>query len=503
MQARLPRRLASATAITLAALVIPATAQAHLGARRGAGLAVGATRIRHIIEIMIENHTFDSLFGHFPGADGIPAGTTLPNPHAGGPPVHPVLATPNEGDVYGGIDNSRATELSAMDYQRGTGYLMDRYTVIPQDGLAAITGFGPAFDPDQQYLARHYELADQNFQPTVAPTQPNVMMALNGTDHGWPYNTPPPSRPWHSIFDELTAHNLSWKIYYALPPAVLSGTLWDQIIPPEHAADLTTGTRFFTDLATGHLPDFSFVRPGVDYSTEPPEDVGQADAWIGQLVGAVARSRYWDSSAIFITWDEGGGFWDHVPPPPGTGYGTRTPMIIVSPWARHQVFSQRTTNVSILSFVQHLWDLPPLTRLNARQNDLAGAFSFNQAPLRAPRVPDDPAATIGFHGTGGIVTDIKVTAPGHALGMGVDAETRGLTVDSAVSGTVRLTVTPPPGVPAPAGVPASVTLADGTCSFTATFARAGFYRIAATGPGGIPGWVTVDVGTGPDTAPPQ
>jgi hypothetical protein len=65
---------------------------------------------------------------------------------------------------------------------------MDHYTVFPQDGMSAITEFGPQFDPNEQYLASSFELADHNFQPVIAPTEPNVMTALNGTDHGWVYN---------------------------------------------------------------------------------------------------------------------------------------------------------------------------------------------------------------------------------------------------------------------------------------------------------------------------
>ena len=126
---------------------------------------------------MIENHSFDNLFGNFPGADGIPANTSLLNPNAyfdSAPNVQPVWATANEGDVNGEINNSTVAEQMAMDYQPGQGYLMDHYTVFPQDGMAAITEFGPQFDPDQQYLASAYELADHNFQPVIAPTQPNV-----------------------------------------------------------------------------------------------------------------------------------------------------------------------------------------------------------------------------------------------------------------------------------------------------------------------------------------
>jgi len=462
--------------------------------------------VSHVIEIMIENHSFDSLFGSFAGADGIPANTSLLNPNAyfdSAPDVHPVWAGGNEGDVTGTVNNSTVGEQMAMDDQPGRGYLMDHYTVFPQDGMASITEFGPQFDPDEQYLASAYELADHNFQPVIAPTQPNVLTALNGTDHGWVYNNlqPGPTPPWNSIFDELTVHGRSWKIYYALPPSALTGTIWPQLLPPGHAADLTTGSAFFADLASGSLPSFSFVRPGVDYSTEPPEDVGQGDTWIGQLVNAVAHSRYWDSTAIFVTYDESGGFWDHVAPPVAARYGARTPMIIVSPYARRGVYHQQSTNVSILSFMQKLWGLPALTPLNARQNNLFSAFDFGQAPLAPPAVPVAPSDTIGFHGPGGILTDVGVTSPGRSVTIKLAAETGGLELDPAVNGSVALTLTPPPGATAPSSFPASVVLSGGQASITVSFPAAGYWRIGASGPGGSKGWVTVDVGVTPDTAP--
>jgi phospholipase C len=467
-----------------------------------ASAGIVGSPVKHVIEVMIENHTFDNLFGRFPGADGIPANASFPNPSgASAPDVSPVWATANEGDVLGEIDNSRAAEQTAMDDEPGRGYQMDRYTAVPQDGMSAVTEFGPSFDPDEQYLASAYELADHNFQPVIGPTQPNVLTALTGTDHGWDSSDPEPAQPWNSIFDELTAHGRTWKIYYALPTSVLSGTIWEQIIPSGHTADLTSADRFFTDLAGAGLPDFSFVRPGVGYSSEPPEDIEQADAWIGQLVDAGARSRYWNSTAIFVTYDEGGGFWDHLAPSYASGYGTRTPMIIVSPYARRGVFHQQITNVSILSFMQALWGLPPLTTLNARQNNLLSAFDFRQAPLPAPTPPVAPPVTIGFHGTGGLLTELGPTHSHTSVIINLQAETGGLSPDSTVTGPVQLTLTPPPGVSAPSTFPASTTLVNGQADITVKFATSGYYRIKASGPDGSLGWVTVDVGVNPDTAP--
>jgi phospholipase C len=499
-------RLLAAGIASLTAVITAVSVALTAGASGAA--ATPDSPIKHVIEVMLENHTFDNLFGQFPGADGIPPGTTMLNPSAASssaPDVHPVFATPNEGDVMNALNNGRGQEQMVMDYQPGKGYQMDHFTLLPADSMASITEFGPQFDPNQQYLAQHYELADHNFQPFIAPTMPNVVAALNATAHGWYYNNlnPNDTQPWNSIFDEMTTAGRSWKIYYSLPLSVLNGTLWQKIVPADRLQDITTGDQFFTDIANGDLPDFSFIRPGVNYSGEAEEDLGNPDAWIGQLVSAVAHSQYWSSTAIFVSYDEGGGFWDHAAPSAASGYGTRTPLTIISPYARPGVYHHQTTNISILSFMQKMWGLAPLTPLNKKQNDLMSAFNFDQTPLPAPNMPVAPPDTLGFHAPGGILTNIAEPAPGKPVSINLEAETPGLSLDSVQNGTVQLSYTPPPGVTAPAGNPATVTMSGGQANFTLTFPTAGYYRVAATGPNGIMGWATVDVGTTPATAPPQ
>ncbi|MBO0870934.1 MAG: hypothetical protein J2P15_20465, partial [Micromonosporaceae bacterium] len=186
-----------------------------------------------------------------------------------------------------------------------------------------------------------------------------------------------------------------------------------------------------------------------------------------------------------------------------SGYGTRTPLTIVSPYARPGVYHKETTNVSILAFMQKLWGLAPLTPLNKRQNDLMSAFDFDQAPLPAPVMPVAGPHALAFHNPGNILSNIAEPAPGKPVSIGLMAETPGLSLDPAVNGTVQLSITPPPGVPLPTGNPTSVTLTGGQVNFTLTFPTAGYYRVAATGPDGSLGWATVDVGTTPATAPPQ
>ena len=457
--------------------------------------------IRHVIEVMLENHTFDDLFDGFPGADGIPAGTTLPGPGDPSRRVAPLLAPENEGDVQGGLNNSRAAELEMMDPRPGGGYRMDGYTRYPGEGLSSITVFSPSTDPDLQYLARSYELADHNFQPAIAPTLPNVLYGLAATSEGHLTNSVPATGSWRTIFDELEAAHRSWRIYAGVPLSVFRGTVWDRLVPPGSTGGLATTSRFLADLADGELPDFSFVRPGVGYSEEPPEDLGEGDAWLGQLVEAVARSRYWSSTALFVTYDEGGGFYDHLSPPavPGSyGYGTRTPLLIVSPWVRGHLYHQVTTNLSVLAFVQHLFGLPALDRLNAEQDDLARAFDFARRPLAPPRPPVAPPATIGFYGPS-VLADVAAGAPGRPLAVELRENSPGLALEPGVSGPVTLALVPPAGVPVPPGFPTSARLVDGRADLRLTFESPGYYRLEATGPGGALGWVTLDVGVSADT----
>jgi phospholipase C len=379
-----------------------------------------------------------------------------------------------------------------MDYRPGKGYLMDGYTK-PPFSMSAVTTFGPRFAPGLHYLARHYEFATRNYQPAIGPTAPNLAMAVTGAAYGWYFNGPAPHHVrWRSIFDEMTAHGRTWKIYLALPRWAHGRKGWYKLVPPGHRRGVATASRFYTDLAKGHLPDFSFVRPAPGYSEEPRADIGEGDLWLSQLVAAVAQSRYWRSTAIFVTYDEGGGFADHIPPPEKPGYGTRTPMVIVSPYARRGTFRSRCTNVSILSFMQHLWRMPPLTSLNFHQNDLLEAFDFRQRPLRPPAMPLSPRDTIGFHASN-LVNQVYTPRPHRPLHIQLDAETAGLRRDFKFSGRVRLKVFRPHGAGSLRHFPASVWLRGGRALITVRFPIPGYYRVRARGPRGSLGWVTVVV----------
>jgi hypothetical protein len=175
-----------------------------------------------------------------------------------------------------------------------------------------------------------------------------------------------------------------------------------------------------------------------------------------------------------------------------TAYGTRTPMVIVSPWARRGAYTRRTTNISILSFMQHLWGMPPLNALNAQQNDLAGAFDFRQRPLPRPSLPVAPSATIGFHGAS-LASEVRTVHPHHWLRIYLDAETTGLSLSAGLSGALSLSLRTPEGVTHPASFRARTEMLDGRAMIRVRFAKPGYYRVAARGPDGSVGWTTLVV----------
>jgi len=492
--------------------------------------------IQHVVEITLENHTFDNLFGSFPGANGIPAGTLLPNPSTNyaAPPVAPIPAPANVGDTVD-LNHNRAAEIEAMDYRPaqlagGSGYFtvpttsnaflagksgwqMNYYTTLPTNGLAAITTFGSSVEPNLWELAQHFVLADDNFQPAIGPTQPNRIYAVAGTADAWLSDSPPASGtlPIRTVFDQLTAHGLSWGIFqgdYNGPPPAPEGpgfvTHWNPawytpILQNKHLwNDVANTSQFVADVENNQLPNFSFVVPTWLYSEHPPTDIQLGDAWVGQLVSLIEHSPEWRTTAIFITYDEGGGFWDHVPPPVAYrfGYGTRTPMVVISPWVRPGIYTKQTTTMSILALMDRLWGMRPLTGLVARQDNLLGMFDFHRAPLAPVSLPDVPSDTIEVADP----AENLVATPGVPLTVNIEAKTPGLVTDTSANGTVALSVVGPQGAPA-ATYPASVTLSDGVAQATLTFPTAGYWRILATGPNGAKGWSTFDVGVNDDSTP--
>jgi phospholipase C len=222
--------------------------------------------------------------------------------------------------------------------------------------------------------------------------------------------TPVPYVP--TIMDELSAAGLTWKIYGAgctnetvagdgLKTCMSAPDGYHWAICPTVAECLYSrgndapNAQFFSDAKAGTLPSFSIVTPGNAADSEHNGfSMTTGDDWLGTVARAIMRSPDWSSSALFITWDDCGCFYDQVPPginPDGTQRGPRVPLVIVSPWAKPAFTDDTTaTFASILAFTENTFGITPLTVNDAQAYDLSGAFDYSQRPVRPVQMVTRP-----------------------------------------------------------------------------------------------------------------
>jgi phospholipase C len=157
-------------------------------------------------------------------------------------------------------------------------------------------------------------------------------------------------------------------------------------------------TQILTDIANNQLQDVSWVIPTGLESDHPGSTDGSGPSWVASVVNAIGNSSYWANTAIFITWDDWGGLYDHVPPPQvlvnctqfgcGYVYGFRVPLIVISPYAKAQYISKQQHDFgSILKFIENTFNLPSLGYADAAADDLSDCFDFNQTPLQFQTIP--------------------------------------------------------------------------------------------------------------------
>jgi phospholipase C len=197
-----------------------------------------------------------------------------------------------------------------------------------------------------------------------------------------------------TLMDRLDAAGVSWKLYTS--PRTSPVRAWTWAICPvfadclytNQADNLADPTQAITDGQNGTLPGFSVVLPeGPTGGTSQHNgnSMARGDNWIGQVVSAIENGPDWSSTAIFITYDDCGCFFDHVAPP--SGLGIRNPVVIVSPYARPAFTdSTQATTSSLLAFTEHTFAVPPLAPADANAYDYANAFDFSQTPLSPARM---------------------------------------------------------------------------------------------------------------------
>ncbi len=391
----------------------------------GTDVPIGADiPIDHVLVLMMENRSFDEYFSHLPQAgqpdvDVPPAGWS--NPRADGTPVAPFMDTTY---CYNDLDH----EWDGTHHEWNNGAMDGFVTANDPMGERAMAYMTQAQLPFYYGLANTFAIADHFYSSLLGPTFPNRIFMMAATSFGLTYNIPlaeqdTAAHPLNHIFARLDAAGLDWRDYAAgLRSAAVF--VYYTVLRRQTAPHLANIDQLMADLASGNLPAFSFIEPaysgtGATRADEHPPGAPQTgEAWVEPIVRAVMSSPAWARTALFITYDEHGGFADHVAPPPacppdglepvesnpdgGTPipaaghfdrYGVRVPFIVVSPWARAHYVSHGTfDHSSILRFVEARFGLPAMTRRDANATPVTDLFDFSHPtfmtpPTTIPRAP--------------------------------------------------------------------------------------------------------------------
>jgi phospholipase C len=352
--------------------------------------------IKHVIVMMKENRSFDHLLGKLhdrgqPGTDAVPADYV--NLDLQGQPVAPFHATTTciTTDPGHQSDSMR----TSVNGGKMDGFVKNAAQTTDTDGHFVMAYNDETELPFDYFLAKTWALDDRHFAPVVSGTFANRNFYMFGTNAG-AVDTgivfPSPDAP--SIFQLLISAGYTWGVYTDNFP--LSGSVdWTAKDPGVHPlADL------FTALDQGTLPNVVFVD-GTDSIDDdhPVADLQKGEAWSKRLYDHVVTSPQWNRTALIWTYDEGGGFADHVDPgpaclaTPGSKFdhrGPRVPFVVISPWAKRNYVSHVVEDhTAITRFIELLFGLPALTARDANSPALLDLFDFSCGrDLSFPAAPD-------------------------------------------------------------------------------------------------------------------
>ena len=368
--------------------------------------------IEHIVVLMMENHSFDNLLGMLPyqvpgrrSVDGFRFKHGKPvnaNPDANGNLIRAQHAG-SPCQLSGEPSQSWNASHAAFDDGRNDGF-------VKASAPVAMRFWDQRDLPVTYALAERFPIGERHFCSLLGQTFPNRSYFFAGTSQGTINDTVPSTAPPNgSIFDRLDANQVDWAVYYQNYPSVVVVT---GIETQARASRIHTFDRFLPDVAAGRLPQFTFIDPNyTTTSEENPQDIQLGERFVAQVVQALIRARTWKHTALFLTYDEHGGYYDHVPPPPAIPpdsippdltsgdapgafdrYGFRVPMIVISPWARPRYVSRVVhDHTSITAFIERKWNLPAMTFRDANAHPMTDYFNFRKpALLRPPVLPAAP-----------------------------------------------------------------------------------------------------------------
>jgi phospholipase C len=411
-------------------LAVVATVLATLPATLASGTAAAggsrpAHQIKHIVVLMQENRSADTYFGQL-SIEGQPA--YEPEPTTGNPdPLHPghTIVPFHKTTLCETSDLNHSWNGTHQEWDNGA---MDGFTAandINSDNSDAADpsgtrtmGFYDRNDlPFYYALYKKFATGDRYFASVLSQTFPNRFYLLAGTSFGHIRNDFPPPNGFTqpTIFNLLDAAHISWKIYFSQIPFAFEFAYVRNHVP----GNVVPIKQYYDDAKAGALPQVSFVDPifagppNVENDEHPPSNVQVGQQFARKIVNRLEKSPNWSTSALFFTYDEHGGFYDHVPPPaavkpdniapmlqagdtPGAfdRYGIRVPVVVVSPFARHHFVSHVVhDHTSILRFIEVRFGLPALTARDAAADPMLEFFDFAHPPFSTPPPFTKPAVT--------------------------------------------------------------------------------------------------------------
>ncbi len=339
--------------------------------------------IQHVVIMMQENHTFDNYFGTYPGANGVGGANFLPlKPNESGI-VRPFAL--NSAVLPHDICHSTKCAIASYDNGRMDGFVYSA-------GSDLTMGY---FDHHQLAYywdyASQFVLMDNYYSSFWGASLPNHIFLMEGQSEGVSANAARLILNASNVVDELEANHVSWN-YYAQqsfsgwnPVSAFSSVINHPALQ-KHVLETTT---FSSDVKSGNLANVTWIMPkDGSVSEHPPQNVTTGEHWTVSIINSIMQSKFWNSTAIFLTWDDYGGWYDHVPPPQVDkyGYGFRVPCLIISPFARHGYIDHtQADHTSLLKFIETLFALKPLSTRDAQAANLYEAFDFNLLP-RAPLI---------------------------------------------------------------------------------------------------------------------
>ena len=389
--------------------------------------------VKHIIVMLQENRSFDHYFGFLNAyrasqglsqdVDGMPSNaedlgfdghTMISAFHLATECTEEQSPFWNESHVDFNREDPRSTTPRMDGFAWTAGGYAHSQGLSDTLGQRAMGYYTAADLPYYYFMATQFATSDRWFSPADTRTQPNRMYLIGATSQGFVY-PPAHSLSTTPIFKELDDADISWKIYSKDGGTYLS---YFQPYFSHHQANVVPASQFLTDAANGTLPAVAYIEGGGEDGDDehPPEPVQHGQITVSRMINGLIQSPSWKDSVFILSWDEGGGFFDHVPPldtvnPDGidpidlkpndvhapdhfTRTGFRVPLVVISPFTKPGYVSHTPEDyTAILKFIETRWNLPPLTRRDAAQPDMTEFFDWS-APNRNPPTPPTPRETL-------------------------------------------------------------------------------------------------------------